>query len=101
MPTKAEIDALLALTKKWVTNYKGSGANGYEFTGNGNTLFLPAAGYRYNESLLTAGTYGYYWSSSINTGYESYAWNINLGSGVIKCDDHSRYLGYSVRPVSE
>ena len=31
---------------------------------NGNTLFLPAAGYRSNSTIFTEGSSGYYWTSS-------------------------------------
>ena len=101
MPTEAEIDALLALSKKWVTNYNGSGINGYTFTGNGNTLFLPAAGRRLKTYFSDSGFSGYFWSSSLNTGYPSLAWDLDFFSGGAYADFFSRYLGFSVRAVSE
>lgn len=102
MPTKAEIDALLALSKTWVTNYNGSGINGYTFTGNGNTLFLPAAGDRYDASLSYTGSYGDYWSSSLNTDYPSGAWYLDFNSGdAYAFNDDFRFNGFSVRAVSE
>ena len=101
MPTKAEIDALLALSKKWVTNYNGSGINGYTFTGNGNTLFLPAAGYRNSTSFYGAGSHGYYWSSSLYTGYPNRAWLLYFRSGGANAYDSVRSNGFSVRAVSE
>lgn len=40
--------------------------NGYTVTGpNGNTIFLPADGYRYGNSQIAKGTAGYYVSGSI------------------------------------
>ena len=54
MPTKEDFEELKAgTTKKWVTNYKGvSGLNGRLFTGNnGNSLFIPAAGYRIGSDI--------------------------------------------------
>lgn len=40
--------------------------NGRLFTGpNGKTLFLPAAGYRWNSSLITEGSRGYFWSNAL------------------------------------
>ena len=101
MPTKAEIDALLALSKKWVTNYNGSGINGYTFTGNGNTLFLPAAGYRDCTDFYDAGSYGYYWSSSLRTDFPDSAWYLYFISGDAGANDSYRYYGFSVRAVSE
>jgi len=101
MPTKAEIDALLALSKTWVTNYNGSGINGYTFTGNGNTLFLPAAGYRSSSDLYDTGSYGYYWSSSLDTGIPYLAWDLNFFSGDASAYSINRFFGFSVRAVSE
>lgn len=102
MPTKAEIDALLALSKTWVTNYNGSGINGYTFTGNGNTLFLPAAGNRYDADLYGAGSYGDYWSSSLRTDYPDVAWSLSFDSGGADANDNFvRCNGFSVRAVSE
>jgi len=101
MPTKAEIDALLALSKTWVTNYNGSGINGYTFTGNGNTLFLPAAGYRDDTYLDSTGSLGYYWSSSLDTDNPRRAWDLNFDSGDAYAYNDIRCYGFSVRAVSE
>ena len=101
MPTKAEIDALLALSKKWVTNYNGSGINGYTFTGNGNTLFLPAAGYRNLTDFYDTGSYGLYWSSSLYTGNPDGAWYLYFDSGPADASGNDRCYGFSVRAVSE
>ncbi len=103
MPTYEEFGALLALeTKEWVTDYEGSGVNGYEFTGNGKTLFLPAAGGRSDNSLRFAGSYGDYWSSSLyDGGYSEMAASIYFYSEAASRDYTERFKGYSVRPVSE
>ena len=100
MPTEAEIEALLALSKEWVTDYNSSGINGYKFTGNGNTLFLPAAGYRDDTGLYYAGSQGYYWSSSLNTDLYS-AWRLQFLSGSASRSSYDRNRGFPVRPVSE
>ena len=67
MPTKEEQDELhQQCTWTWTTQ---NGVNGYTVTGsNGNSIFIPAAGYRGDSSLSFAGGYGYYWSSSLYTG---------------------------------
>ena len=102
MPTDAEFEELLALEKHWVENYNGSGINGYTFTGNGNTIFLPAAGYRYFTDLYDAGTYGYYWSSSLTAGSPYGAWNVGFDSvDVFRFGGYRRCSGFSVRPVTE
>ena len=98
MPTPAEWDELLDnTTKTWTTL---NGVNGRLFSAsNGNSLFLPAAGYRYDSDLNDAGSYGYYWSSSLGTDYPSGAWFIFFGSGGGYMYFFSRYCGLSVRPV--
>ena len=67
MPTKEEWQELYQnTTHTWTTQ---NGVNGRLFTAsNGNSLFLPAAGYRNYSNLGNAGSYGYYWSSSLGTG---------------------------------
>ena len=106
MPTKTEFEALLnssTIVKDWVTNYKGSGIDGYTFTGNGNTIFLPAAGRRYNSGLhfTDHGTSnnGYYWSSTLVTSSPYAAKALHFNSSEVEVTDFSRTDGYSIRPV--
>lgn len=50
----------------------------YLFTAaNGNSLFLPAAGYRDEYYLYHAGSSGFYWSSSLYTHDPYEAWDGN------------------------
>ena len=100
MPTKAEVDALSTLSNEWGT-YEG--VNGYKFTGNGKTLFLPAAGYRKGTDLNGAGSDGYYWSSSLKEDDSANAWIVTFGSEDYPDSgyDYYRYYGLSVRPVTE
>lgn len=102
MPTAAEFQELLDnTTSTLVTNYKGSGINGYTFTGNGNTIFLPAAGYRHDTNLLQ-GTTGDYWSSSLYESAPYLGLRLYFGSGYVYVDyGLSRYNGLSVRAVKE
>ena len=98
MPTKEEQDELRNnCTWTWITQ---NGVNGYTVTGpNGNSIFLPAAGYRDDSSLIGAGSYGIYWSSSLNTYYTSDAWYVYFySSSVYRYYDY-RHYGHSVRPV--
>ena len=75
MPTETELKELFALPDQWVTDYNGvSGLNGRVFTGtNGNTLFIPAAGYRFGSDILNASSNCYLWSSSFTLFYPSNA----------------------------
>lgn len=77
--------------------------NGRKFTSrkNGNSIFLPAAGYRVGTSLYYAGSRGDYWSSSLNTGNPYYAWGVSFYSEGVNRRYYIRYYGPSVRPVSE
>ncbi len=99
LPTKAEIEELINnCTWEWTSQ---NGVNGYKVTGpNGNSIFLPAAGYRYGSSLFSAGSYGDYWSSTPSS-YTGYAYYLYFGSSNFGWDDSDRYYGLSVRPVTE
>ena len=98
-PTKEEWQELINnTTAQWTTR---NGVNGRLFTSsNGNSLFLPAAGYRFNSSLDNAGNYGFYWSSSLYTGYPGSAWDFFFFSGSQYLGDYRRRDGgRSVRAV--
>ncbi len=99
MPTQNEIQELIDnCTWTWSTS---KGINGYEVKGpNGNTIFLPAAGYRDGTSLYSAGEWGYYWSSTPYSGSDG-AYYLYFGSSNRGVDWYDRYYGFSVRPVSE
>ena len=67
---------------------------------NGNIIVLPCAGLRIHFSWNNIDG-GYYWSSSLNTDYPSYAWGVYFSSDDVRRNDDSRCYGYSVRPVCE
>ena len=100
MPTNAELNELLNnCTWEWTTL---NGVNGYTVTGpNGNSIFLPAAGYRYGTGVYNRGSHGYYWSSSLDSDDGNYACGLYFGSGFYDWYFNNRYYGLSVRPVSE
>ena len=85
----------------WTDNYNGTGVAGRIVTSkaNGNSIFLPAAGYRDGGSLYRAGDGGYYWSGSLYTGSPSGAWYVGFYSGYVYRSGNIRYCGLSVRPV--
>ena len=97
MPTLDEMKELIDnCTWTWTTQ---NGVNGYEVTGpNGNSIFLPAAGYRLDTSLHSAGSIGYYWSatpySDSNRTYGFYFDSNNYNWSII-----SRSYGRTIRPV--
>ena len=101
MPTKAEFDELMnKCTWTWTTQ---GGHEGYKVTSrkNGNSIFLPAAGYRGGTSLDRREEDGSYWSS---TPYESgtqYAYGLNFFSSNHLTGWGYRGYGLAVRPVAE
>ena len=84
---------------EWTTS---KGVNGYLVTGsNGNSLFLPAAGYRNDNdsSPILVGTYGDYWTSTLNASYPAYARDEYFYSSGAHWGITSRNLGLAVRAV--
>ena len=101
MPTKAEQEELLNnCTWTWITQ---NGVNGHNVEGpNGNSIFLPAAGFREGSSLLSAEIIGLYWSSTLNDGYyDDEAFYLYFDSINRNMDYYLRLNGRSVRPVLE
>lgn len=100
MPTLTQIDELISsCTWTWTTQ---NGVYGQLVTGsNGNSIFLPAAGYRDGASLYRAGSNGIYWGSTALEDDSYVACHLYFGSGVDYWYDYYRSYGRSVRPVSE
>ena len=101
MPTKAEWQELYTNTTcTWTMQ---NGVYGRLFTAtNGNSIFLPAAGYRSGGSLSDVGSYGNYWSGSLYTDNARSAWYLNYDAGYCAMDYYySRSNGQTVRPVHE
>ncbi len=101
MPTAEDFQELYHnCTVIWTTQ---NGVAGKLFTGrySGNSIFLPAAGRRYDSSLGNAGSYGYYWSSSLGTGDPTDARDLYFNSGTFGVNGSSRFNGQSVRAVCQ
>ena len=98
MPTNEEWAELRKnCTWTWLTRNK---VEGYEVKGpNGNCIFLPAAGSRYDDYLHYAGNNGYYWASSLDSDYPDDAWYVYFCSDWVLGGSGYRYYGLSVRPV--
>lgn len=105
MPTKEEQDELRE-NCTWLFTSQIS-VYGYKVTGpNGNSIFLPAAGYMHEGTLRNAGSFGFYWSSSLDTDYPDYAYFVNFNSDCVDfTTDYADWIydgrssGRSVRPV--
>lgn len=101
MPTKSEMDELdTKCTWTWTTY---NGVNGIKVVGpNGNSIFLPAAGYRYDSDLNGAGSYGGFWSSTAYDYHNSYYLYFNSGNYYnYGLENYYRSGGVTVRPVSK
>ena len=101
MPTADEFDALVSnCTTTWTTR---NGVYGRLVTGKGayasKSIFLPAAGYGYDSYLDNPGSYGYFWSSSPNSGNSYDAWRLIFYSGNFYRNSYNRYRGQCVRPL--
>ena len=101
MPTEAECTELRD-NCSWAKSTL-NGISGVLITStNGNSIFIPAAGYRYYRTYLdNVGSSAYFWSSSLNTDepftafvmhFYSYKETFNFFYG-------DRFNGFSVRPV--
>ena len=66
---------------------------------NGNSIFMPAGGYR---SLFSnyINQHGVYWSSSLNTNYSDRAYNlVSSLENTSLYNNYKRYYGSLIRPV--
>lgn len=106
MPTEAEFQELLyKCTWTWITM---NGKNGYKVVSkiNGNSIFLPAAGFHYDTSLCLPDSDGGFWSSSLCKDGSYFARCLsfsssyhNTSSSYLNTDNGGRSYGISVRPV--
>lgn len=104
MPTSAECQELIDnTTSKWVGDYNGTGVSGRTFTSNvnGNSIFVPAAGFCTGGSYRDIGQYGVLWSSSL------YSSNVQKASYLIFNPDDlavypdNRCSGLNIRAVKK
>jgi len=98
MPTKEDFQELYDNCKRSWVDVKGK--KGCLFTSkiNGNSIFLPAAGYYYGTSLYSRGSLGSYWSASFrgsSGAYYLYFYSSNVSPQIYD----TRYYGFSVRAV--
>jgi hypothetical protein len=98
MPTAHEWRELIANTEtEWI---QVNGVYGRKLTAsNGKSLFLPAAGLRWDSELDDAGVRGNYCSSSLRADSPCDTWYFGFSSGGQRMDYYYRLGGRSVRPV--
>ena len=95
-PTSSEWTELLTKCSwKWTTS---NGVKGMMVTGpNGNSIFLPAAGYKGERGLTNAGSYGDYWSSTLSA--MNMAYSVDFYSSGQDKGNNTRNCGLPIRPV--
>ena len=101
MPTSYEQTELRKkCTWTWTTL---NGVNGYKVTSrsNGNSIFLPAAGWREYNEVYDVGSVGNFWSSSLFTQEAAYSEFLIFNNESCSYNGYRRSCGYSVRPVCE
>jgi hypothetical protein len=100
MPTYEEQDELRNnCSWEWTTQ---NGVYGRKVTGlNGNSIFLPAAGFRRGSSLYNVGFSGDYWSSSLFTRCPDSAYYLYFDSDYVDWHGDYRCWSKSVRPVCQ
>lgn len=104
LPTEEECQELINECEwTWTTR---KGVAGYIVTSkvNGKSIFLPAAGLRDESYLYGKGSLGRYWTSSPRSSSTYYAYALDIGSDGGDYYNNfwfDRYIGLSVRPVSE
>lgn len=115
MPTNDEVHELKNNTDQSCTSRKdsnGSNVAGMEFKSktNGNSIFFPFNGYKYNSSS-SGGGYGYYWTSNLTPKlkeegiiWDDYSYDVaNIfcftNGWISPISDESRVNGCGIRPV--
>ena len=95
LPTKQQLEEL---KNKCTWTWTGSG---YKVIGpNGNSIYLPAAGYRIcNGDVSSVGRFGNYWSST--PGDSDGAWSLFFFSSGVQKGNYYRCSGHSVRLVKD
>ena len=66
---------------------------------NGNSIFLPAGGYPYNNRIYNKGEQGYYWSSTPNDRNDEYAFGFDFTEIEPSRESYFRRRHRSIRPV--
>lgn len=99
LPTVDECQELIDKCT-WTTTSR-DGVKGKLVTGpNGNSIFLPYAGFRVGYDYKNIDLSGHYWTSEQpDTQSDDFARNLSIGAGYNTISGYYRYSGQSVRPV--
>ena len=98
MPTVGEFQELNAQCDSEWTDEDGVAGRRFTSRINGNSIFVPASGYRGGTGLYNRGSNGFYWSASLHSA--AYGYYLYFGSGGVRpASNDGRFLGFSVRAV--
>ncbi|MBO6023393.1 MAG: hypothetical protein J6P83_00880 [Bacteroidales bacterium] len=102
MPTYDDWNELMTHCTQTYTTLDG--VKGIKFkASNGNSIFLPAAGFRHEGGIFNYGQYdgyGFYWTSSRSENNPNNAWYVRFNeSETPVLRDFLRLFGLSIRPV--
>lgn len=100
MPTSEQIKELIDnTTSTWTMQ---DGRPGRIFTSKkdeSKSIFIPAAGYAWGDSVHDSGYNGSIWSSMLNAIYDYTGQSLDFNSSNVVLYDYNRYGGFSVRGV--
>ena len=100
MPTEAECQELKNnTTSVWTTINGVYGRKFISKTNESKYIFIPAAGYCDDGSVVNVGYTGIIWSSSLRASLPSDAWSLNFYSDNCFMSSSYRYYGQPVRGV--
>ena len=100
MPSLDQFQELINSAYTTTERTTQNGVDGLKITSlkNGNSIFLPAVGVRYDSSLNYASN-GYYWTRSLDSNNPSFANGMFFTSSMLNTSSYDRYFGHNVRPV--
>ncbi len=114
MPTSLDFEEIYnsancSWTRTKKTNSEGTSIDGYEVKSvkNGNSIFMPSTGWRNEGTTYYQGSYGRYWSSTINPAYTDgrdvmdFVWLPAENNIIYPHHSDRRCLGITVRPVAK
>ena len=99
LPTRDECLELLEKCQwRWMSE---NGVYGMKVVGpNGNSIFLPASGYRKGKLILDQGKYGHYWSGTLTNDYGHYSFEMCFANnGNYWAFNHRNWSIGAIRPV--
>ena len=103
MPSKAEMEELFNSAYTTYELETIAGYKGFRITSkvNGNSIFLPSAGYNYGTYITNANYELYYWTRVSHNQLLTCAFNLygNVKDMTNAMSDYYRYYGMPVRPV--